>query len=497
MPPLPNDCRKPTADGWAVDRLNDILTRHHMIVPGDSVLVAVSGGSDSVAMVHLLHRVAPRWELSLAVAHVNHGLQPDAAEAADFVTRLAGTLGLACHHLTRDVADFGRHHGMSVETAGRAVRYGFFSDLCISHGYQRVAVGHHRDDCAEQMLMNLARGSGPSGLTGIAPTRDKWVIRPLIDFSRKDILTYLSAVRRPYRVDASNTDRRMTRNRIRHDILPVLAEHVNAQVVSALARTAEIINAENTWIDGLAAEQLTAATLNHGASSMTLSATALAACPLALQRRMVRVAIGQIKGDTQGISHGHVDAVVALARQQGGSGGRHLPGRIQVSRQYDRLILRRCPSSMRTCPPADKRGAPYRFELTEPRPGASCTLQIDDGGRGAGIALWETGPEALGRGYSAGHCVAFFDMEKLLFPLILRSVRHGDRFQPLGMAGSQKVYKLLKDQKIAPGRRSSTPVLVSGGDIIWVPGVKMGHPAAVTADTRRVIRADFILPWPD
>jgi tRNA(Ile)-lysidine synthase len=289
----------------------------------------------------------------------------------------------------------------------------------------------------------------------------------------------------------------MTRNRIRHEILPVLAEQVNPRIVDALARTAEIIDVENAWIDGLAAKQLTAATLNYDGASKTLSAAAFAACPLALQRRMARTAIGQIKGDTLGISHDHVDAVVALACQNNGRGCLHLPGRIQVTRQYDQLTLRRRPSSLRTRPPAAGLKAPYRFEVHAPAPGECRTVQFDAGIPGAAVTLREAGPEALDHGYSAGHHVAFFDMEKLQFPLILRSVRQGDRFQPLGMAGSQKVYKLLKDRKIVHERRSLTPVLVSGGNIIWVPGVKMAQPAAVTAETRRVIRADFILPLPE
>ncbi|MFH1985003.1 MAG: tRNA lysidine(34) synthetase TilS [Pseudomonadota bacterium] len=496
MPPLPSDCPEPGSDRDAVSRLTDTLKRHRMVSPGDSLLVAVSGGPDSVALIYLLHRIAPRWQLSLSIAHVDHGLRQDAAETARFVAGLAGRLGLPYHHMARDVAAVGRQRGMSIETAGRAVRYAFFSDLCIRYGYRRVAVGHHRDDCAEQILMNLARGAGPTGLAGIAPVRDEWVIRPLIDFSRTDILGYLSMAGHDYTQDPTNQDRRMTRNRIRHDILPVMASAINPHIVAALARTADIIAAENTWMDKMAADQLITATRAQDGESCTLSAAAVSTYPLPLQRRMLRLTIGRIKGDLQRIAHSHIDAILALIHRAGGSGTLHLPQRILVTRQYDRLILRRCRTPLRQRPSAvaENGAAAYSIRVDAPRFDGSSPRRFPVEAIGAVIALRESGPNDAGQRHSAGHCVAFFDMEKLEFPLILRSATHGDRFQPLGVCGTQKVYKLLKDLKIAPERRPLTPVLVSGDIIIWVPGVKMGQHAAVLADTRSVIRADFFCP---
>ena len=499
MPPFPNECREAHRDDDAVSRLSDTLKRHRMAAPGDRLLVAVSGGPDSVALIHLLNRIAPRWKFSLAMAHVNHMLRQDAVAAARFVADLADSLGIECHQLTRDVAAFACQRGMSVETAGRAVRYAFFSDLCIRHDYQRVAVGHHRDDCAEQVLMNLARGAGPAGLTGIAPVREDWVIRPLIAFSRDDIIAYLSHAGHPFTKDPTNTDRRMTRNRIRLDVLPVLAEHINPRVAEALARTADILVAENDWMDEMAADRLSAATLERSNEECVLSVAAMSDCPLPLRRRMLRLALRRLKGDLQRISHAHIDAVVALMRRKDAAGTVHLPARILVKRRYDRLTLRHCRSPLRqarTGSGLDDTGKAYLIHIEAPVPGALAVGRFRIEAIGAVCTLREIERPAINPGHSAGHCIAFFDMEKLEFPLILRNVTNGDRFQPLGMTGTQKIYKLLKDNKMALGTRALTPVLVSGDEIVWVPGLKMGQIAAVSEGTRRVIRADFVLPRP-
>jgi tRNA(Ile)-lysidine synthase len=496
MPPSPNSCSDISGDHDAVSCFIDTLRRHHMAAPGDRLLVAVSGGPDSVALVHLLHAVAPDWRLSLGVAHVDHGLQSNAASAARFVAGLAGDLGLPCHQTRRDVAAVARHRRLSIEAAGRDVRYAYFSDLCIRHGYRRVAVGHHRDDCAEQVVMNLARGSGLTGLSGIAPVRDDWVIRPLIGCSRSSILDYLDRSGLTWQTDPSNADRRMTRNRVRHDILPIMARHLNPGILDTLARTADIIGAEDAWLETIAARQLTAASLGHSATGCTLSATALAQSPLPLQRRMIRLAIHRVKGDLQRIGHVHIDAVLALLDRDGGRAGVHLPTRVLVTREYDELQIRRCTSPLRNrsgVKHADAQPA-YCIRIPGPPSKEMAPLHVTIDAIGAVMTMAETGGQPPPEAYTAGHHIAFFDMGKLEFPLTLRSVAPGDRFQPLGMDGTQKVYKLLRDLKTPSRQRATTPVLVSGGAIVWVPGIKMGQSASVSADTRRVVRAEMILP---
>lgn len=497
MPKLPSDCPDGTTALDTIARCTEALKRYRMCAPGDRLLVGVSGGPDSVALLHLLHAIAPTWPLTLAVAHLDHAVRPDSSQSARFVADLAGSLGLPCHQATQDVPAFGRRYGMSVETAGRAVRYAYYSDLCVRHGYDRVAVGHHQDDSAEQMVMNLSRGTGATGLTGIAPVREGWVIRPLIDFSRADILAYLGAADIGFIRDPTNEDRRMRRNRVRHDILPVMARHLNPRITAALSRTAAIVGAENEWMDAMADSALTAATTARDGTSATLAVSALSDHPLALQRRIIRHVIAQLRGHLRRIEHGHIDAVLALMRRPGGTGERHLPDRILAIRRYDRLTLTRCdgPLRRRQQGPAPVR---YRLHIEAPQAAAAPVMARLPGAAGGGSIAFSMVPRPdVPRRHSAGHCIAFFDMKKLDFPLILRAVAPGDRFQPLGMPGTQKVYRMLKNEKIPTDRRPLTPVLESGGRIIWVPGVKMAQTAAVETTTRHTLRGEFILPSPE
>lgn len=461
-----------------------------MLRNGDAVLVAVSGGPDSVALLHILAALAPQWALRLGVAHLHHGLRGTAAdEDAVFVAALAARMGLPCHTQHTDVRAFARQRRLSLEDAGRRCRYAFFEATAVRGGYTRIALGHQADDNAELVLMNLLRGSAGAGLAGIPPVRDGRVVRPLIALARTAVYAYLAAHDLSFRVDASNRDPAHRRNRIRHHLLPELSARYNPQLSAALNRLAIIVRDEEAWIESLVAALWAQAARQHTADRLSLSVAVLAAQPLAARRRLVRRAVETLKGDRQRLTFEHVEAVLGLLADGAEDGRLDLPDGLQAARRGGRLEIVRTPAR-RGATRARPSAAPWGVTL--PRP-ANGPLTVDLPALNARLRCSAGTLEAAGPLDAGGQLTAVFDMERLSFPLTLRSVRPGDRFRPLGVGGHQKVKKFLIDHKVPRDARHRVAVLVSGDRIVWLVGLRIADHAKVSPTTQKVLKAELLL----
>jgi len=483
----------PAADAL-MERFQRTIARHRMLETGDNVLVGVSGGPDSVALLTLLTRVRAGRRLRLAVAHLNHrlrGLRSD--EEAASVRRLAEAMGLSFFGATRDVHRLRRQRRISLEEAGRMARYTLFHRLAATHGFDKLALGHTADDNAELVLMNLFRGSGPAGLAGIPPVRDGWIIRPLIEARRSEVITFLTRNNLQYADDASNRDTRFLRNRIRHDLMPVLRSAYNPGIAGALNRLAAILRSEADWIDGLVRQQMKTTAHSVHKSRIVLSVSALADLHPALQRRLLRQAIHHVQGGLRRISFRHIDAVI---RQSAGAAQHdtilHLPGGLRTARKGDRLSIFRgnAPGKPPGKAHVDARETGPGHPIPRPQRRTQ-TLDVDS--LGIRLRLSEIPPPDRITLLTAGQRTAFFDMEKLVFPLCVRCGRSGDRFAPLGAKGTQTLKKFFTDHKIAREKRRRTPVIVSRGTIIWLVGQRIAEPLKVTPDTRRVLKIELLL----
>lgn len=318
-----------------------------MVDSGDRVLVAVSGGPDSVALLLALHALKPRWDLSLGVAHLDHGLRPETAGTEkEFVGRLADSLGLAFFNRKADVRGHAVQAHLGIEEAGRELRYRFLEELSRDQGYRRVALGHNADDNAELVLMNLLRGTGPTGLSGIPPVRPPLVIRPLIELRRQELLALLATAKAAYLTDPSNEDQRFTRNRIRGHLLPLLARRYNPNIAAVLNRLSRITAAENEWMEQTAAELLARIVCHRQESGLGLSLCEMKKCHPALQRRLIRLCLAQVKTNLRRIGFVHVEAIRGLIDQPCGS--LHLPGRILVVRHQTTLTMTRESTALRS-----------------------------------------------------------------------------------------------------------------------------------------------------
>lgn len=430
------------------------LKRYNMWEPGHQILVAVSGGADSMALLHALVDLQPWHGGILGIAHLNHGLREEADTEAAFVVKQASLLGLSCHVQKVSLAkDF---PGYGMEEAGRMARYAFFNALRKAHGYTHITTAHHADDRIEQILMNLIRGCGPDGLKGIPALRADRVVRPLLDVHRREILTYLQEKNLPWKEDPSNRDTRFLRNRIRHTLLPLLEKNFNPGIRKALLRTGCIAEAENEWIDTLVQHHWKALLLEESPGlSLRLNAEGLATLSPGLQARILRHGVTQLKGDALALSWDQLRSLQGRLSQKE-SWEYHLSDRILVRSSSGIFEMRRMSRNLR--------------QGTPPSPSFSQTLYLPQIfparvllPEGMGQLLMRITPPPP----DAPGIHQAFPAE--IFPLMLRSLHPGDRMHPQGRNGSRKVSRLLSEAKIPLHLRSARPLVLKDQHILWVP----------------------------
>jgi tRNA(Ile)-lysidine synthase len=476
-----------------LDSARKTITEFDMICPGDTVLIGVSGGPDSVALLNVMNQLVPELSLKLAAAHLNHGLRKEAAEEAAFVASICDSLGLTCHIGKEDVNRHRRRHKLSVEEAGRKLRYAFYKSLVTVHGYDKIALGHHADDNAELILMFMLRGCGPAGFSGIPPIRDGIIIRPLIRLTRKDILSYLEATELRSLSDRSNQDNRFLRNRIRNKLIPHLQKYYNPQIVPALNRLSDILREESTWMTGVTASHYNDVQRPEGKGQCQLSAVKLMRLPKAARRRVIRMAISEVKGDLRRITFAHVEAILRLIESKRQRPVVALPGGLAVRRIDENLCIFAGDQQKGTRAGAfGERRSPsflYRVERPQPPRYLPVVVHIEEIGWRITFALTKVADLASVR--RTGQGAALFDMSSLNFPLILRNAQPGDRFTPYGLQGSQKVKKYFIDHKVPRERRWECPVLVSGDRIAWLVGHRIADGCKVTPNTGWVLRAEL------
>jgi tRNA(Ile)-lysidine synthase len=466
------------------------LATHSMLVPGDRVLVGVSGGPDSMALLHLLDRMAPKLKINVGVAHLNHCLRGASAQKdADLVQQAATTLARPCHMGRANVFKVKRHLGLSVEMAARRVRYAFFKKVMADQDYQKLALGHHMDDNAEQILMALARGTGPRGLAGIAPVRDRRIIRPLINVSRSQIEAYVQSEGITCVSDASNEDTRFMRNRIRKQLLPMLAASYNPRIKEHLNQLACVMRMEETWLEGVVAKQYEKMLMDREHGRITLSLDRLRQSHPALARRLVRMALRNLTGTLQRIGYDHILAVCRLLTGNGGEKACHLPGGIRVVRSGKQLILLLVGGRSRRIDDASIQLHATIYARVDKLFPAEIAVES----MGFGLRFSPCRARDLPRWAKADRNWAYFDLERITPPLTVRSAVRGDRFTPLGSPGSQKLKKFFIDQKIPREDRPRIPVLADSRGIVWLIGQRIDDRVKVTSETSQILGVEFFL----
>ena len=426
-----------------LDAVAAYIRRYELIAPGDRVLVAVSGGADSLALLHLLARLAGKWRLPLTAAHLDHAIRAESREDASRVAEHCAALDVPLVVERIDVPQLARREGRGLEEAGREARRRFLRRIAADRGCRRIALGHHLDDQAETVLQRLLRGTGPGGLAAMRP-RSGPFIRPLLGISGSTLRSWLQAQGLIWSEDSSNLDPTFTRNRIRHQLLPLLREF-NPQVESALARLGALLAVEEDCWDEMVAGHLEgiARTVPGG---FDISVAGLLALHPALRDRVLRRGLEVVRGGLHGIEACHVAALEDLL-ENGPQADAHLPG-AWAGRRYQVLQLRCKP------PPSPQ---PYSLEI--PGPGRYFLP-------GGEVFEVEIIPSALGE----RRWRVEFAAGQMPWPLTVRSFAAGDRIA-LPAGGRQKVKEVLRAARLPHEERRRVPLVVAD-EVLWVAGLR-------------------------
>lgn len=453
--------------------VRSFIVRLQMVEPGSKIVVAVSGGADSVALLHLLHLLQDDLNLSIHVAHLNHMLRGEESEQdAVFVAELAGRYGLPFTVEAVDVNAYRRKKKLSIELAAREVRYRFLKDTARLVGASRVALAHHGDDQAETILLNFLRGSGISGLKGIPPVRDGFYIRPLLCLRKAELERYCEEAGLTFRCDSSNLQEVYTRNRIRLSLIPLLEKEYNPGLVPALLRTGELCREENEYLEEQARHAFTGVLKSSFAGRVELDLAGLKVMPLAMRRRVLRLAWGAIAESDKNLSFHHTAAVIDLIDRGEPGLQVSLPARVSVIRLPPDLVFLR---------EQEKKMIPdYVYQLQVPGttfiPELSCWLQADIVPRANLPDPRSLPPEEV-----------YLDFDKLPPKLFIRRRLNGDVFQPFGLKSEMKLKDFLIKQKVPLAMRDQLPLLSTPAEIVWVAGLRAGERWKVDETTRRVL----------
>ena len=480
--------------------VRNTIDRHGLLPRGGTVVVGVSGGPDSVCLLHVLRTLAPEYGVTLHVAHLNHQLRgTNADEDASFVRRLATEWGLPCTIESRDVTAYAERERLAIEEAARQMRYGFLAEVAEQVGSNTVAIAHHADDQAESVLMHVIRGSGIAGLRGMRPKSqigdlrlntqypipNIQLIRPLLYVTRADIQVYCAVNGLDPHFDMSNLDQTYFRNWLRHTVLPLLAQH-NPGVRDVLCRTAEVAAAD---YDLLRADMERAWTqvARVSPAAITFDLAGWRALPLALKRATVRQAIHQLRQHLRNINFVHVERAVDMA-ERGATGDRAtLADGLMLTLAYDSFTI------------ADKshEGPLPDWPLLEPGtqvtvnvpgicplPDSAWALETDVADVEVTTQVVTTNPDPWTAYLDAGVCSG---------PLTLRTRWPGDRIAPQGMGRhTMKLNELMINTKTPRAARDRMPLLVCGERIVWACGLRIDEHARVTSATRHVLHLRFV-----
>ena len=450
----------------------------------DCLLVAVSGGPDSIALLHALLAVHDALGVRLEVAHLDHSMRGQEGEAdAAFVSDLCQRLGLTLHRRRVNIPRLWNEEGGSIEALARRERYAFLEEARGIAGARWIVTGHNANDQVETFLMNLLRGAGPRGMGAMLRVGPGPMCRPLLGTWRAEILEYLEARGEAYCNDSTNQDLSRTRNWVRHRLVPLLERDMGGPVLEILARESQIMNEVDGFMTQEAERLLeTAASPDPSeTNAVRVDIVKLDGVHPALKRAALREVIQDAAGGLQEISWTHIDALLDLMHKPDGRGAVHLPGSLSARREYDALVI-----------------GPGLAEAPPAAPDPSPPLDLTAAGEtkwGRMRMKWTTGPAwTLDAEAWAGESNrSVFDLTGVIAPVYLRGIRPGDRLEPMGMEGSQKISDLLINRKVPRHLRTRVPVMCDNGGseggerILWVVGQRRSRQATVRSETAQVV----------
>ncbi len=469
---MANQSHKGSSIMFVIDKVKNTIDKYELLEIGDKVLVGVSGGPDSLTLLHILKRLKDEYDLSLHIAHLDHMFRGErSAKDARFVKRLASRWGIPITLKEYDVGEYQKKEGLSAEDAARKIRYKFFFDLIDELDFDKIAVGHNLNDQAETVLMKFLRGAGLKGLGGIAPIQGS-IIRPLINIKREMIEEYCQKKDLNPRIDATNKERVYLRNKIRLDLIPLLEDEYNDNLVSTLSRTADILRDEEKFLKDYTIRVLDKLIINQNKGRIVVDRDKLLELSPAIKKRVIREILKVLKEDYKDFYYKHIKAILDLVKD--GQTGRQLdlPRNVIIKLNYNQLIFL------------------LEEELEE----------IDYFKEKIGLGVSEIkrlnlqiSSKVVDKSYPWRKWIdssnkTCLDFSKVGNTFYIRQRQIGDRFYPLGMKGSKKIKDFMIDEKISLSKRDKVPIFTTLDDeIFWLGGLRVDDRFKVTSQTEKIL----------
>jgi len=453
------------------DRFLATIKKYNMFKKGEAIMAGVSGGPDSVCLLHLLLQLRDEWDLKVSVAHLDHMFRgKESEEDALFVKELCEKWDVPFYQERQDVPAYIRDTGYSPEDAARRIRYAFFERAKRELKADKVALGHNRDDHVETVLMNIFRGSGLDGLVGIEPVRGHY-IRPLIEISRHDIENYLKVRKLDFRTDRTNLTTEYFRNSLRLELIPLIEQRYCSHLSQSLVRLSDIVRQDLNFLD-----EKTRLAMDLCAEiepkKVKIKIKEFNKLHEAIKRRIVRKCVEHLAGDVKDFELKNVRKLIQFIEQSTSGSRMDLPRNLTAQKDYEFVYIYQ-----------GEIEAPEEFEYPLPVPGTFIEERL-------GITL-ESSLEAFSKDQAIvanNPLIAQLDYDKIIGNLILRNWRPGDRFFPLGMACSKKVQDFFTDLKVPRRKRARIPIVVDGaGRIVWIAGFRLDDRFKITSSTRMIL----------
>jgi tRNA(Ile)-lysidine synthase len=456
-------------------KVNRLMQEERLSDSKDSIVVAVSGGPDSIALLHILFLLAEQWEWRLIVAHVNHQFRGEESDQeAIFVNAYANKLKLPCEIGLINVPQYIEESGLNVQAAAREKRYDFLLAIADKYHAQRIALAHHADDQAETVLMRLLRGTGASGLSGIPLRRrikNVELIRPLLRIYKSEVLSHCEKHGLSYCNDSSNAQHKYVRNQIRHELIPLL-KHYNPQLPESLNRLADVISYEDDFlkqeVDAIFHKLVVVA-----GDGLQLPRKEFTLLHSALQRRLIKLILDYLAPNADSFDFLATEQVrFAILQEKPTTLTLMLGANVVFTREYEQAFFRSNPTLSTD------------FQLSIDTWDGQ--LELPDGGQLRYFTMDRN--ELDSSVLQPGKDSAVFDAEAISFPLIVRNRKDGDRMEIRGLNGSKKVKDIFIDAKLPLRMRNSVPLLVDAAErILWIPGFRRSIHAIATSATSRLL----------
>jgi len=454
------------------------VDRYHLLEKGDRLIVGVSAGVDSMVLLHLLNTYREAFDLSLIVAHVNHGLRPEESEKeAELVQKASERLGLPFEYGRFNVKEFQKLGGLSPQDAARRIRFHFFHDLLKKHYAQKIALGHNADDQVETVLLRLIRGSGLQGLKGILPIREGKVIRPLLEVWRGEIESFAIEKKISFLLDSSNLKHDYLRNRIRLALIPLMEREYQPNFREIILRTSSILREENDYVER-GAEEAYQKIVREERDTLSFKFSEYQSLHQAIQWRVLKKIFERIYDWGMDMEEGgwsDVHKIYQKLHQSSPSFLLELPHGVWVEKRYDIVLLEK--GGIKPFPP---------FEVELIFPGRTFIEEIKKE-----VVIEKANLNQFKDCKESPH-LSLMDYESLQFPLKIRNFRPGDRFHPLGVKGTQKLKEFFIDHKVPRFERLKIPLLISGEMIAWIVGYRIDERVKVTEKTKKILKVTVV-----